>query len=193
MHHIWNWHSGACQGHAYPLIKYRMDYAVFLQPVLCWHQLFFDRKLKLACSVWYIISVSSHFWIFVSSLFFIPKFNSQNLCSAGNPCPLGISGGGFTPWCCVSLTTTPAPNLLPHGAFCFSVSGCPLTLFHAATLCSASTQVWAQPPPLFPNSPLKLSWCVWRQGWGSRHWTGSLAQGIASQSWGTPAMSSRVC
>lgn len=72
MCHIWNWHGGACQGHAYPLIKYRMDYAVFPQPVLCWHKLFFAMKLKLLCAVWYIISVSPRFRIFVSSLFLYP-------------------------------------------------------------------------------------------------------------------------
>ena len=193
MHHIWNWHSGACQGHAYPLIKYRMDYAVFLQPFLCWHQLFFDRKLKLSCSVWYIISVSPHFWIFVISLFFIPKFNSQNLCSTGNPCPLGISEGGCMPWWRVSLTTTPPPTSYPMVPFVFLSVAVPSLL--SMLLLSALLQPTCghSPLPLFPNSPLKLSWCVWRQGWESRHWTGSLAQGIASQSWGTPAMSSRVC
>lgn len=33
------------------LIKYKGNYAVFFQPVLCWHNLFFDMKLKLSYSV----------------------------------------------------------------------------------------------------------------------------------------------
>lgn len=33
------------------LIKYKGNYAVFFQPVLCWHKLFFDMKLKLSYSV----------------------------------------------------------------------------------------------------------------------------------------------
>ena len=160
MRHIWNWHSRACQGRAYPLIKYRMDYAVFLQLVLCWHKLFFDRKLKLSCSVWYIISVSPHFWILIHNLsiptfldllelpFFIPKFNSQNLCSTGNPCPLGISEGGCMPWCSVSLTTPP-PTSYPMAPFAFLLVAVP-SLF-SMLLLSALLQ------PKCGHSPLLYS------------------------------------
>ena len=143
MCHIWNWHGGACQDHPYPLIKYRMDYAIFLQPVLCWHKLFFDMKLKLLCSVWYIISVSPHFWIFVSSLFFIPTFNSQNLCSTGNWCPLGISEEVACPGAVCHLP----PHLLPHGAFSFLSAAVP-SLF-SMLLLSALLQPKSGHSPLF--------------------------------------------